>query len=294
MGIFEREPVRFSPQARIDLDPLASLLTFLKPVCQVTHVLPLCPGRPAVCELEGATFYYVLNGSCELSTNEQSLALEQGDFVMHFRSSRRTLLGISDRCLLLTGAIKSSGLDLAQALTGNPAIRKSRLESRESLQSQVLPLVTDELVSDRQGGIAVANHILSLALMETIREELRDLPLDALGWLNALQDEALGPVLSAMLREPEFPWTIEKLASVGCMARSTFARRFREVVGEPPMDVLTSIRMRIAADLLQTSRGLKTISRQSGYGSISAFTSAFRKRYGQTPSQFRKNTLVQA
>ncbi|MCC9608021.1 AraC family transcriptional regulator [Blastopirellula sp. JC733] len=268
-------------------------MTFLKPQCLVTHVLPLSAGQASNCDLDGPTFHCIVEGACRLQSDGAAPHdLEQGDFVLLLRSERPTLRALRDRTLLLSGTIQSSGLDLTQALPDIPSICKSRMESRESLQSQVLPLVTDKLVTDRQGGIALANVILSLVLTETIREELRSLPLDVASWLSGMQDEALGPVLSAMLREPEAPWTVEKLASAGCMSRSTFARRFREVVGESPMDVLTAIRMRIATDLLQSSHGLKSISRQSGYGSISAFTSAFRKRYGITPSQFRKNSLI--
>ncbi|MEW4453717.1 AraC family transcriptional regulator [Bremerella sp. JC817] len=285
---FETGETACGSSLRVDADPTASLLSHLKPACMLTHVLPLTATQSWQWHPREASFHYVLEGRCQIEgTDDGPLSAEAGDFVLIFRPVHRILRAEAQPCRVVSGTIQSSGGDLAPLLAGVPPLHRAHAEGPTSLLTQVLPLVTDDLLVERTGGIAVVNLMLSVVVMEVIRERLQALPVESVGWIGALQDDDLAPVLLAMLSEPEYPWTVEKLASVGCMARSTFARRFREVVGQSPMDVLTSIRMRIATDLLQTSLGLKAVSRQSGYGSISAFTSAFRKRYGVTPAQFR-------
>ena len=73
------------------------------------------------------------------------------------------------------------------------------------------------------------------------------------------------------------------------MSRSSFAERFSESVGVPPMTYLTRWRMRVAADLFcTTSMSVAQVARRVGYQSESAFSRAFRAEIGMTPARFRR------
>ena len=72
------------------------------------------------------------------------------------------------------------------------------------------------------------------------------------------------------------------------MSRSTFASRFRDLVGETPLHYLTRWRMQRAAVMLRSgSAPLKEVVGLSGYGSEAAFRTAFRKWMGKSPGAFR-------
>lgn len=73
------------------------------------------------------------------------------------------------------------------------------------------------------------------------------------------------------------------------LSRSAFADRFRTVVGQPPLQYVTEIRMRKAAELLElTDTPVKRIAAQVGYESVSAFSSAFKRRFGAPPIALRQ------
>ena len=114
-------------------------------------------------------------------------------------------------------------------------------------------------------------------------------------WLIALEDERIGCVVRAMLDDPGRPFTVERLAEVAGMSRSTFAEHFRHAFGRGPIDFLKEVRLRRAAALLVTSeRPVKAVGAAVGYDSRSHFSRAFFALYGCTPTAWRANTRAGA
>ena len=60
----------------------------------------------------------------------------------------------------------------------------------------------------------------------------------------------VGDALRLLHADPAAPWTIASLAEGAKVSRSTLAKRFADLVGEPPLTYLTRWRMTLAADLL--------------------------------------------
>ena len=111
----------------------------------------------------------------------------------------------------------------------------------------------------------------------------------ALPWLSALDDPRLSRVIEIILNHPEQPYTLELLASVAHMSRSTFARHFEKCFGRTPMDYVSDIRLRRSAQLLQTSGlSIDDIASKVGYASRSHFSRAFHEQFGSSPMDFRK------
>ncbi|MEA3411156.1 MAG: AraC family transcriptional regulator [Pseudomonadota bacterium] len=113
----------------------------------------------------------------------------------------------------------------------------------------------------------------------------------ALPWLSALDDARLSRAIETILDHPEQPHTLESLASVANMSRSTFARHFEQCFGRTPMDYVRDIRLRRAAQLLQVS-GLSVdgIASKVGYASRSHFSHAFHDQFGCSPMDFRRQS----
>jgi AraC-like DNA-binding protein len=86
-------------------------------------------------------------------------------------------------------------------------------------------------------------------------------------------------------------WTVETLAAACGMSRSAFALRFKELVGERPLEYLTSWRMQKAAALLQKGdRKLIDVARSIGYDSDAAFSKAVKRVVSVTPRDFRRRS----
>jgi AraC-like DNA-binding protein len=75
------------------------------------------------------------------------------------------------------------------------------------------------------------------------------------------------------------------------MSRSAFALRFKELVGETPLEYLTSWRMQKAVALLRKGdRKLIDVARSVGYDSDAAFSKAFKRVVSVTPRDFRRSS----
>ncbi len=89
-----------------------------------------------------------------------------------------------------------------------------------------------------------------------------------------------------MHQEPARAWTIGDLAREAGVSRTVFFERFKERVGMSPMAHLTLWRMALAKRLLVTHRPLDEVAQRIGYGSTSAFVTAFRRQVGLSPTRF--------
>ena len=88
---------------------------------------------------------------------------------------------------------------------------------------------------------------------------------------------------------PERKWTVADLAAAVNVSVSLLDERFRGVLGVPPIRYLTGWRMHVAQDLLtSTDLGVAPIARRVGYESEEAFSRAFKRRHGESPSVWRR------
>lgn len=108
------------------------------------------------------------------------------------------------------------------------------------------------------------------------------------GWLAALADAKIGAALARMHGQPGERWTVESLARCAGMSRTAFTTRFRDLVGQPPLEYLGQWRMTIAKKALHHSdESLVEIASRIGYLSDTAFSIAFKRWTGQSPGRFR-------
>lgn len=99
----------------------------------------------------------------------------------------------------------------------------------------------------------------------------------------------MGKALELIHERPAAPWTVATLASEVCVSRAAFARRFRELVGEAPVAYLTRWRLDLAADELQDpARKIAAVAEAVGYESQFAFSHAFKRQFGCSPSEYRQ------
>jgi len=124
-------------------------------------------------------------------------------------------------------------------------------------------------------------------LLQALRLHLSDASHGQVGWLFALADKQMGAAITALHEEPGHRWTLQELAEHVGMSRSTFAQRFKETVGESPMEYLTRWRMLVAGDkLINSTDPVSVISLALGYESEAAFSTAFKRVMGCSPRQY--------
>ena len=156
--------------------------------------------------------------------------------------------------------------------------------------SAVVSLLAGELGTRDAGARAAVARLIDLLLIHAVRAWSATPTASRASWLRALHDPLIARALAALHERPAEPWTIESLAAEVHVSRATLARRFTELVGEPPLTYLTRWRMDLAARRLKRHRPspVETIARAVGYTSEYAFNRAFRRHRGQPPGRYRR------
>lgn len=162
-------------------------------------------------------------------------------------------------------------------------------ESRFEVLDVGVKLLTLESEYERMGKTAVINYWASIMMIECLRTYIESLPEATDSWLQAMKDPYLAKALAVMHDAPNQNWTIHKLAEVAGMSRSSFAQRFRDTVGMPPLTYLIDYRLRLAARYLRLQQNsISRISELVGYASDSTFSQAFKRVYGVSPKAYRQ------
>ena len=140
-----------------------------------------------------------------------------------------------------------------------------------------LRLLGGELGGRSPGSRSVVSRLTDVLFVQVLREWLKREHGGAC-WLRALRDPQIANVIALMHARPAEPWTL-----------ATLARRFTELVGEPPLAYLTRWRMDLAAGRLrETTEPVNVIAHGVGYTSEFAFSRAFTRARGEAPVRYRR------
>jgi AraC family transcriptional regulator, activator of mtrCDE len=154
--------------------------------------------------------------------------------------------------------------------------------------SGLVSLMRSESAPDHLGGRAMLNALSTamFALVLRLASETEETPR---GLLALAGHPRLAPAVAALFNEPARAWSLPDLARLCNMSRATLARQFQEKLGRSASDLLTDIRMTLAAnELKNSSLSTGAVAEAVGYQSEAAFQRAFKSHMSVTPAQWRK------
>jgi AraC-like DNA-binding protein len=249
-------------------------------------------------DTSSASFHLVRRGECWVMSGERTDCLGPGDLVF-IEPGRDHVLASQPPgqdsppsgagTLLLCGYcdfIQETGTPLLDVFPSMTIVREEELHQHPWLKSTLDQLST-EYMSQQPGAELVVNKLTEVVLVELIRinfgrgEQSR--------FIAALSDKRIAKALQHLHNSPQIPWTLEKMGEEIGMSRAAFAKRFKELVGQPMFEYLTLLRVQRARELLQeTNLRLYEVASQVGYESDLAFAKTFKKYTGTTPTRYRK------
>jgi AraC-like DNA-binding protein len=152
--------------------------------------------------------------------------------------------------------------------------------------------ILEQLVKEQEerlpGTQLASGQLAQLLFIQILRSHLNIAEGMPASWFRALADPSIAPSLRLMHSEPGRAWSLGELAKACAMSRTTFAAHFKAVAGAPPLTYLTEWRMRLAERTLrENGTSIAELAHSLGYGSDSAFSSAFKRRVGISPNAFR-------
>lgn len=292
------------------IDPLAEVVTLLQPGALLSKVVSGAGAWSVRRPSTGQPFYCVImDGSAYLEVDgHEPIDLEEGDFVLipsafgFVMSSRdQETTGVdpltvtmlkdevrhgdpfaSPNARLLIGHFAFGSEDAELLVSLLPKLVHVRGEKRLSL---IVQLVGDEARNQRPARAVILAHLLEVMLIEALRSAAGTAA--SPGLLRGLSDARLAAAIRQIHESPARSWTIALLAKEAALSRSAFFERFSRAMGVAPMEYLLSWRMALAKRFLRLREGdIATIAERVGYGSASAFSVAFTRCVGISPTGY--------
>ena len=288
------------------------LLEGLELDASLFHVGRYCGGWHASTQGMGrASFHLVVQGHCWLHIDGQpeALRLESGDAVFLLRDlgyrlssdqdaadacaqPRRTMqrldLEAGDGVGLVCGFFHfQTGLSslIVEGLPGWILLRAE--DPAGSAARALFELILEECRRAPQPSATLLERLTHLLFLYVLRQQVHGE--QSLGGLVALaRQPAFAGLLEQMIEAPGQPWTLESMAACAGLSRSAFFKRFNELAGQSPGQVLLALRMRHACRLLTAGNTVEQVGAQVGYQSVAAFTRAFAKAVGVQPGAYRR------
>ena len=196
---------------------------------------------------------------------------------------------------MLVGTYERPGEVGSRLLAALPATVVLRAGAdRSPLVTTLVEVLAAEVVGEGAGQAGLLDRLLDALVVAACREWSASAP-DVPGWLRGGDDPLVRRALALLHEEPARPWTVASVAGAVGLSRAALARRFVDVVGEPPVTYLTRWRLALAADRLRDSDAtVAAVSRAVGYTSPFTFSTAFKRRYGRSPLAWRRDATHDA
>ena len=306
-------------------DPLAEALHFLRMdgmfYCQSELSAPWGLTMPA---MEGSLWFHMVSrGKAQLiDSSGRTHRLQEGDVVVLPHGSGHRLADSRSTSPVLVfdvahdyvsrqfavlyhgGGGQPTSLMCGVLQTGSPAARVLTQYLPEVITidaatrgsdwpwfTSLMTLLANETRTVQPGGETVVTRLCDILVIQTIRAWIERQPNHS-GWLGALQDPVIGHAIGLIHRNPGRNWTVSDLAAQVALSRSGFGARFTELVGQSPMQYVTSWRMELARSLLEDGQSILETAIQLGYQSEAAFSRAFKRVTGFPPSHAKRHKNI--
>jgi AraC-like DNA-binding protein len=228
-------------------------------------------------------------GASHLGSTARPKLLELPDAVARFCARPGEIAFPGPRTAeVVCGAYSFAGHLGSQVLDALPAIVHLPAGADTSALRPLLALLGDEVGRESPGQQVVLDRFLDLILVYALRSYFSRPDAQAPAWYRALADRPVAAALRAIHSRPAHRWTVAELAGEAGLSRAAFARRFAQLVGEPPLGYLTSWRIKLAQERLRDpTTSLAQVASEIGYGTEFAFSAAFRRHVGMAPGRWR-------
>jgi len=296
------------------MDPLSQIIDLLKPQAVFWRVVEAHNAWTIGFHPTNiVVFGQVIEGACHVEREDGiTLDLEAGDFLLMAAPPSWTMAAfgggiqadfgdvIENPSLFLSPehtnqvtrfmagnfAFSAANRDLISILM-LPVVRVRGNEIAAARLGALLETFGEEATADRPGRSLVLDRLLELILIEALRYRPADIGDGRSSLLAGLADPRIGNALRIMHSDTKQPWTLASLARKVGMSRSAFASRFLQLVGVPPIEYLAAWRMRLAKSALASSEvPMIDIAEMAGYQSVSAFSTAFKRVTGLSPTLY--------
>lgn len=154
------------------------------------------------------------------------------------------------------------------------------LEQAVQLQSQSQP----QLQSQPRPSAGQRQLMLEAICLQLLSHGLAFVPRQRDSSLSPTERKRLEDVRRHLHEDPAHAWSLEELATLASMSSSSLRTKFQRCFAMSLFDYLRERRLLLAHELLSQGTSVQQAAFACGYGHTSNFSTAFRRRFGITPS----------
>lgn len=155
-------------------------------------------------------------------------------------------------------------------------------------------LVETELSGSEAGRSIIVHGLIDVVFAYAMRAVCARCAQTGAGWSQASRDPQIHRVLALMQEDCAHPWTLEELARRAGLSRTALAQRFRDTMGDTPLNHLRTLRMQRAMQLLsETEQRLEAVAAAVGYQDAFGFSKVFKRTLGLSPREFRQRDAAE-
>lgn len=241
-------------------------------------------------EEEDTGYIHVLrSGVLELiGHHQQKTRLEEPSLIFSVRGQAHQIVGgkEEDEAELVCASVKFQTGARNPVLEALPATVILPLASVDGL-SAFIDVLFAEAASGRDGREAVMNRLMEVILVNVMRHIVSTGETPK-GLMSALADRQLSRVLDYIDTNLNGNLSVEALAGVAAMSRSSFIEHFKQILGMAPGEYVQTRRISVAKKLILKDKPMSVVCFEVGYEDGSGFSRAFRKNTGMTPRDWKK------
>lgn len=306
---------------RLNPDPLASIVALLRPRTVLSKFISGAGSWAVQYPNHGhPSFCLMLKGSCWLSLGSaEPFLMESGDYILlpatpgfrmgsDLEAMERPTMRVADAspvgeirhgtqedeaAVRMLGGYFLFDPTSAPLLVGllPEVVRIKATDSGAARLGWIARAIDEENTTPRPGGDAILQRFVEIMLIEALRWQPAQEEAQSSGLLAGLANARMAQALRLIHEDVARRWTIEDLAKEVGMSRAAFAAHFTRILGVPPMEYVLRWRMALARDMLwHDGLSLGEVAHAIGYQSASAFSTAFSRSVGQSPSSFARTS----
>ena len=173
---------------------------------------------------------------------------------------------------------------ILQALPSRFECPLSALKGVEGL----LDLLFKEAFDTKPGRQEVLDRLFEVLLIDLLRVVIVEQE-NVSGLLRSLTHPQISKAVAAIHADPAHQWSLETLAELAGMSRSSFASTFKDEIGDSPGNYLSRWRITLSQALIREGVPLKLVAERVGYVSQAGFLRAFKIQMGMSPTSWRNH-----
>ena len=269
------------------MDVLAPVLNRLQLQTHVFHTGELCSNADFSDEAGVGYIHSIESGQLELQSEDGSCQTISAPATIFYSRPTSHQLRPAPNCdmpSLVCGSIDFGTAGHSVVSLGLPSFVLITEENCELL-APLQAILFKESAADSAAKQNVLDRLCEVLVIQMLRHLMADKQFDA-SLLAALADPQLSALLTDIHTAPSKGWTLDSMAQQCGMSRAPFANHFKTVMGIPPAQYLSHWRLALVKNLLSDGSSISSAAYEVGYESPSAMARAFKKLFGESPSDW--------